>query len=141
MSAADKTGQPLGDNVRFGQIELERLAGSLIIPLSFDFGDQIELVGYDLDRRQAAPGETLRLTLYWRARHNARSRTYGFRARPWRPQKLWAQWDSAPTPPTSQWQAGQVVSDTYPLELKPDASAGVYDIETGVYYYYVGACY
>jgi len=27
------------------------------------------------------------------------------------------------------------VSDTYPLQLKPDTSAGVYDIETGVYFF------
>jgi hypothetical protein len=31
------------------------------------YGGRLALVGYDLDRAQAAVGETLRLTLYWRA--------------------------------------------------------------------------
>jgi hypothetical protein len=135
LRAVGKTGQPLGDNVRFGQIELDRPAGSSHNPVSYDFGDQIELVGYDLDRRQAAPGDTLRLTLYWRARHKPDRDLTVFAHVLARPQTLWAQWDQSPTPPTSQWQAGQVVSDTYPLQLKPDTSAGVYDIETGVYFF------
>ena len=135
LRAANKTGQPLGDNARFGQIELVRPAGSYYNPVSYDFGDQIELVGYDLDRRQAAPGDTLRLTLYWRARHKPDRDLTVFAHVLERPQTLWAQWDQSPTPPTSHWQAGQVVSDTYSLQLKPDTPAGVYDIETGVYWF------
>ena len=135
LKAVDKSGQPLGDNVRFGQIELERPNGSPHNPVSYDFGDQINLIGYDLDRRLAAPGDTLRLTLYWRAQHRPDRDLTVFAHVLERPQTLWAQWDKSPTPPTSQWQAGQVVSDTYPLQLKPDTAAGVYDIETGVYFF------
>ena len=138
LKALDKSGQPLGDNIRFGQIELERPAGSLYNPVSYNFGNQIELIGYDLDRRQAAPGETLRLTLYWRAWRKPERDLTVFAHVLQKPQTLWAQWDKAPTPPTSQWQTGQVVSDTYQLTLKPDTPAGVYDIETGVYYFAPG---
>jgi len=106
--------------------------------VSYRFGDQIELIGYDLDRRQAAPSETLRLTLFWRARRKPERDLTVFAHVLQRPQTLWAQWDKAPTPPTSQWQPGQVVSDTYQLTLKPDTPAGVYDIETGVYYFAPG---
>jgi hypothetical protein len=138
LEATDRSGQPLGDNVRFGQIELNRPAGSLYNPVSYNFGDQIELIGYDLDRRQAAPGETLRLTLFWRARRTPERDLTVFAHVLQKPQTLWAQWDKAPTPPMSQWQPGQVVSDTYQLTLKPDTPAGVYDIETGVYYFASG---
>ena len=34
--------------------------------VSYVFGDKVELVGYDLDRERAAPGETLSGVLYWR---------------------------------------------------------------------------
>jgi hypothetical protein len=138
LEATDKSSQPLGDNVRFGQIELNRPAASLYNPVSYNFSDQIELIGYDLDRRQAAPGETLRLTLFWRARRKPDRDLTVFAHVLQKPQTLWAQWDKAPAPPTSQWQVGQVVSDTYQLTLKPDTPAGVYDIETGVYYFAPG---
>ena len=138
LEATDKSGQPLGDNVRFGQIELNRPVGSLYNPVSYNFSNQIELIGYDLDRRQAAPGETLRLMLFWRTRRTPERDLTVFAHVLQKPQTLWAQWDKAPVPPTSQWQSGQVVSDTYQLTLKPDTPAGVYDIETGVYYFASG---
>jgi hypothetical protein len=35
--------------------------------LNYHLGDEIELLGYALDRAQVAPGEALHLILYWRA--------------------------------------------------------------------------
>ena len=134
LSAVDKSGRALGDNVRFGQIELARLPGSLYNPLSFNFGDQIELIGYDLDRRAARPGETARLTLFWRALQ-APTRDYTIFAHVLGPQQnKAAAVDMQPTPPTSSWKQGQVVSSTYPLEIKA-VSPDVYDIMLGVYYF------
>jgi hypothetical protein len=134
LPAVDKTGHTLGDNLRFGQIELARLPGSLYNPLSFNFGDQIELIGYDLDRRAARPGETAQLTLFWRALQ-APTRDYTIFAHVLGPQQTKAAAvDMQPTPSTSSWKQGQVVSSTYPLEIKavlPD----VYDIMLGVYYF------
>ena len=134
LPAVDKSGRALGDNVRFGQIELARLPGSLYNPLSFNFGDQIELIGYDLDRRAARPGETARLTLFWRALQSP-MRDYTIFAHVLGPQQnKAAAVDMQPTPPTSSWKQGQVVSNTYPLEIKA-ASPDVYDIMLGVYYF------
>ena len=134
LSAVDKSGRALGDNVRFGQIELARLPGSLYNPLSFNFGDQIELIGYDLDRRAARPGETARLSLFWRALQTP-TRDYTIFAHVLDPQQnKAAAVDMQPSPPTSKWKPGQVISSTYPLEIKA-VSPDVYDIMLGVYYF------
>jgi hypothetical protein len=134
LPAVDKAGHTLGDNLRFGQIELARLPASLYNPLSFNFGDQIELIGYDLDRRAARPGETARLTLFWRALQ-APTRDYTIFAHVLGPQQTKAAAvDMQPAPSTSSWKQGQVVSSTYPLEIKA-VSPDVYDIMLGVYYF------
>ena len=134
LPATDKAGRALGDNLRFGQIELARLPGSLYNSLSFNFGDQIELIGYDLDRRAAGPGETVNLILYWRALQ-APTRDYTIFAHVLGPQQTKAAAvDMQPTPSTSSWKQGQVVSSTYPLEIKA-VSPDVYDIRLGVYYF------
>ena len=35
--------------------------------LDFDFDGKVRLLGYDLDREQWRPGETMRVTWYWHA--------------------------------------------------------------------------
>ena len=47
-------GEPVGDNVRFQEIEvLPRSEAGLPNPVHFNFGDKIALVGYEMDRRKA----------------------------------------------------------------------------------------
>jgi hypothetical protein len=138
LAAVDKTGRALGDNVRLGQVELARPSGRLFNPVFCDFGDEIELIGFDLDRRTASPGETLWLTLFWRARAQP-TRDYTVFAHVLQPpQTKWAGSDKQPAPPTSSWKHGQVVSDTYPLTLDAATPPGVYEIEVGAYYFVDG---
>jgi 4-amino-4-deoxy-L-arabinose transferase-like glycosyltransferase len=134
LTARNSAGQSIGDNFRFGQIELARPSGSVFNPVAYNFGDQVELIGFDLDRRIAVPGETVNLTLYW---HTLKPpvRDYTVFAHVLQPpQTKWAGFDRQPAPPTSKWQAGQIVSDTYPLKLDAATPSGVYEIEVGVYY-------
>ena len=35
--------------------------------------------------------------------------------------------------PTSRWAAGEVVVDSYAIQLPPDLAAGTYPIEVGLY--------
>lgn len=121
------------DNVRLGSIKLERAADAVSNPLAYNLGDQIDLVGYDMDRRAAAPGETIHLTLYWRARLAPLAGYTVFTHVLQPPETLWAQHDKPLTPPSSTWPVGQVISDTYALTIKPDTPAGVYEVEIGVY--------
>ncbi len=122
-----------GDNARFGQVSLARAPGQVPNPIVYNLGDQVELIGYDMDRRAAAPGETIRLALYWRARSTMAIDYTVFTHVLQRPEMLWAQHDKPLAPPASTWTVGQVVSDTYDLTIKPDAPAGVYEVEVGVY--------
>jgi hypothetical protein len=130
-------GQPLGDNVRFHQIAvLPREDSPVPNPVDFDFEGQIALVGYNLDRRTAQPGETIHLTLYWQALAEMDKDYTVFTHVLGEQDRLWAQMDSQPqggAAPTSSWQVGQMTEDHYDLTLKPDTPPDVYDIEVGLY--------
>ncbi|MBN1887213.1 MAG: glycosyltransferase family 39 protein [Thermoflexales bacterium] len=139
LAAVDESGQSLGDHIRFGQVALERAAGGSFNPVSYNFGDQLELTGFDLDRRTAAPGDTITLQLAWRALGRPERDYTVFVHVLQLPQTKWAGVDQQPTPPTSIWQPGQVVSESYPLVIDAATPPGVYDIELGVYYFSTGA--
>jgi hypothetical protein len=130
-------GQPLGDNVRFHQIAvLPREDSPVPNPVDFDFEGRIALMGYDLDRRTARPGEAIQLTLYWRALAEMEEDYTVFTHVLGEEDRLWAQMDSQPqkgAAPTSSWQVGQVIEDHYDLAIKPDTPPDVYDIEVGLY--------
>ena len=137
LVATGPDGQPLDDNVRFHQIAvLPREDSPVPNPVDFDFEGRIALVGYDLDRRTARPGETIHLTLYWRALAEMEEDYTIFTHVLGEEDRLWAQMDSQPqggTAPTSSWQVGQVIEDHYDLAIKPDTPPDVYDIEVGLY--------
>jgi len=137
LPARGPDGQPLGDNVRFHQIAvLPREDSPVPNRVHFDFEGQIALVGYNLDRRTAQPGETLHLTLYWRALAEMDKDYTVFTHVLGEEDRLWAQMDSQPqggAAPTSSWQVGQMTEDHYDLTLKPDTPPDVYDIEVGLY--------
>jgi hypothetical protein len=112
-------------------------AGALPNPVRFNFGAQIALVGYDFDQRIAAPGETLRLTLYWEAltpmtdNYTVFVHVLGTEL-----QQMWAIGDGVPVnglAPTFTWQPGRVVQDPHDLTLDRNTPPGVYDVEVGFY--------
>ncbi len=103
------------------------------------FGDGpggIVLLGYDLPEAEAAPGDTLHLTLYWRA-VGPIDRSYtafvhlldgGGAVR--------GQRDSVPMSgerPTDGWLAGEVIVDSYAFTVAEDAPSGPHQIEIGLY--------
>jgi hypothetical protein len=122
-----------GDNVRFGSLEFVAQSGDMPNPVQVNLEDQIELIGYALDRRAARPTDSISLTLYWRAKSQMPADYTVFTHVLEKPETLWAQQDKPLQPPSSSWAIGQVVSDTYELKIKSDAPPGVYDIEVGVY--------
>ena len=122
-----------GDNVRFGSVELVAPAGNVPNPMHVNLDNQIELIGYALDRRAVNPNESIFLTLYWRAKSKMPADYTVFTHILQPPETIWARQDQQFQPPSSSWTIGQVVSATYELKIKPDALPGVYDIEVGVY--------
>ncbi len=99
-------------------------------------GDEIRLLGYDLDKASIRPGETVRLTLYWQAiRQPARGYTVFTHALD-AAGVLQGQKDSIPRGgelPTDRWLPGEVVVDKYDIAIPQDAPSGSYQFEIGMY--------
>jgi len=131
------TGEPAGDNVRFQEIEvLPRSETGLPNPVHFNFGGQIALVGYDLDRRKAWPGETIHLSLYWQCLAEMKDDYTIFVHLLREGDQIWAGADRQPqegAASTSTWSKGQIVVDEYELVIVPDAPPDVYEVEVGLY--------
>ena len=124
------------DRVRFGDVSIQPRASSVPNAQQFWFEDGISLVGYDLDRRDVAPGGELLLTLYWEARAAPSQRYKVFVHVVGDDGTGVAQHDSEPqsgASPTSDWVPGQVIADQHPLRVSPDAAPGAYRIIVGLY--------
>lgn len=107
-------------------------------PQSLNFGGQVELIGYDMDRRtlHLSNSDSLTLTLYWRGIRQMTTNYSVFAHVRGAGESLWAQSDSWPqdgAAPTTTWAVGQVVAETRTLAIKPDIAPGVYDVEVGLY--------
>ena len=137
LMAYGPNGEPLGDNARFQEIEImPRAEAEVPNPVHFNFGDKIALVGYDMDRRTALPGETIHLTLYWQALAEMEENYTVFTHVLGEENRIWAQEDSWPKngeAPTSTWELGQTIADEYELVIYPDTPPDVYDVEIGLY--------
>ena len=140
------------DNVRFGRVAVRachreyhreyswrdswRCSGDYPNPIFVNFGDQMALVGYDLDQRAVRPGETVTLTLYWRGSRRM-DVNYTISAQLVDPgQRKAAQHDGWPLDgdaPTAAWGLGQVAVDVRTLATYPDTPPGVYDVRVAVY--------
>jgi hypothetical protein len=68
LPVVDYTGATRGDCFRFGHLLLpSRVVDGIPNPVLFNLDNRVALVGYDIDGLVAEPGESLHLTLYWRA--------------------------------------------------------------------------
>lgn len=136
LTAFDGSGEPEGDNVRFGQVSIQRQAGELPNPIDVNFGDRMLLTGYDLSQRAVRPGDTLTLTLYWEALQTM-EKNYTVSAQVIdTSQRKAAQHDSWPVEgaaPTAAWETGETIEDAVLLSLSPDAVPGPYQVRIAVY--------
>jgi hypothetical protein len=96
----------------------------------------MELVGYDLDRRVARPGEVIVLMLHWRSLRRM-DVNYTISAQLVdAEQRKAAQRDGWPldgAAPTVSWELDQVLADSYTLPVYPDTLPGIYDVRVVVY--------
>jgi hypothetical protein len=136
LPAVGLDGEPLGDNLRFGRVQVRARPGDYPNPVSVNFGDRMEMVGYDLDRRVVRPGEPVTLTLHWRGlrpmdvNYTVSAQLVDIE------QRKAAQRDGWPldgAAPTAAWEPGQVLADPYALAVYQDALPGVYDVRVAVY--------
>jgi len=105
-------------------------------PLEVNLGDQVELLGYDLDATELKAGDTLSLTLYWKALAEMDTSYTVFIHLLDGEDKIWGQRDSLPgngSLPTTGWLTGEVIADAYNVPIHPEAPPGPYSIEIGMY--------
>ena len=105
-------------------------------PLEVNLGDQIALLGYALEATELKAGDTLSLTLYWKALAEMETSYTVFIHLLDSENKIWGQRDSLPgngVLPTTGWLPGEFVMDGYQVPVQPDAPPGQYVIEIGMY--------
>lgn len=104
-------------------------------------GDGIKLLGFDLDRGQAQPGQTFELTLHWKATTPIAKPNVVFAhliggINPLTKSPIWAQLDNEPvggSRPTLTWKPDETIDDRYGLQIPDDTPPGEYMIEVGMY--------
>ena len=109
---------------------------SLQHPLEVNLGDQVELLGYDLDTRELKAGGTLALKLYWKALAEMDTSYTVFIHLLDAEDKIWGQHDNLPgngSLPTTGWLPGEVIADAYEVPIQPETPPGSYVIEVGIY--------
>ncbi|HUT19878.1 MAG TPA: hypothetical protein VM366_12040, partial [Anaerolineae bacterium] len=104
--------------------------------LRANLGDQVELLGYDLEESAVRPGQVVSCTLYWRGLQEM-SRSYTVFTHLVGPDgQTWGQWDNEPQrgqSPTTRWVPGQVVADAYQIPLSDEAQGGALTLRVGMY--------
>lgn len=142
LAAVDSNDRQLvGDPASLMRLRVEAVDRRLVVPviqhpLVANLGDQVEFLGYDLDRTAAAPGETLHLTLYWRALAEMGTSYTVFTHLLDGANQIRGQQDNPPVGgsyPTTMWAPGEVVTDEYALVVDADAPLGEHVLEIGLY--------
>ncbi len=118
------------------QISVRARPGEVPNPMSTNFGDKVALIGYNLDRRVAQPGETIGLTLYWQALNPMDVNYEVFVHVLGAENQIWANSDSPLTDQavcTNRWEVGSVVKEERELTLAEATPLGFYDLELGLH--------
>ncbi len=121
------------DAVPIGAIPLTAASGGVPNPLSVNFEDRVELVGFAVKPRQLNVGETLDLTLHWQIDRPLDADYTFFAQLLGAENHRWAAADISPPIPTSTWETSTVQSVEMRLQLDPATPPGVYPIIIGAY--------
>ncbi|MFO7919098.1 MAG: glycosyltransferase family 39 protein [Anaerolineae bacterium] len=137
LQVTDGKGNDLGDSFTLEQMALPaREHEGIPNPMHRNLANRVALIGYELDRTTASPGETFHLTLYWRALRDVQENYSVFTQILDQDGDCWAQMDGWPQQgdsPTATWRRGQTIEDEYVLTVKNDAPPGVYELWVGMY--------
>jgi hypothetical protein len=112
-------------------------------PMQVSWGDKIKLLGYEIDAATYAPGDEIRLTLFYQALEEMDA-DYTLFAHlvlsndPRSPMLQWGQNDSEPcrrSYPTSHWTPGEIVRDEIVIPVADGAPPGDYQLSVGFYFW------
>ncbi|MBC7234732.1 MAG: hypothetical protein H5T69_02740, partial [Chloroflexi bacterium] len=99
-------------------------------------GEDIRLLGYDLEEPHVSPGGTLHLTLYWQALGPPGTDYVVFTHLLDGNGLVRGQKDGVPVDgerPTSGWIKGEILIDHYEIQVDEGATPGIYRLEIGMY--------
>ncbi|MBM4422041.1 MAG: hypothetical protein FJ030_01450 [Chloroflexi bacterium] len=119
------------DALTLGRIDLQSRVGGAPNPMAINFENRMALIGYALDRRVIAPGDTLLLTTHWRAAA-ADSDYWAYAHVVGADGQIWAIADSIITPPITEWPVNANQSEARRIVLAPDTPTGQYTLEFGL---------
>jgi hypothetical protein len=105
-------------------------------PSQVNFANQLELRGYDLDTRSVKQGDTLRVTLYWRARTPMGESYRAFVHLIGQDDRSAGGADVIPARgafPTVYWKPGDMLRDVVQVPVAANAVPGKYALEVGLY--------
>ncbi len=106
-------------------------------PIQINFGNDVWLEGYAIEGNEGLrPGDTFRLTLYWRAQRNGLPNYKVFNQAFYGDGVMVAQKDAFPVcdrEPTTLWYPGERFVDVHDIAVADDAPPGVYPLFTGLY--------
>lgn len=113
-----------------------RISAGRTLSIGASLGDLAQLLTVEPDRGSLRPGETLQVTLRWRAVRSTEQRFSVFVHMVSEGGVLTAQHDGEPangSRPTSSWAAGDIISDTHLVTLPATAPPGTYTVRVGLY--------
>jgi hypothetical protein len=135
LNAIDAQGQAVADNAApIETMKVDPCPRADPNSMQVNFGDRVELLGYEMSPRSILPDEAITVTLYWRATAPF-TEDYSVFANALRPnQRKSAEDTSKPlrnTFATTNWPVGQVITDVRVLHFPPTAKPGELDVEVG----------
>ncbi len=141
VSVADPAGESRSEPVEIGQVQVPARQRNYAPPSmqhnsGVALGEKARLLGFDLERSSARPGETLPVALYWQGMAPMDASYTVFLQLLGADGRLYGQRDSLPGGgqlPTTGWAPGEVIADRYELPVAQDAPPGEYRLIAGMY--------
>jgi len=143
LNLLSESGQPISTQpVELAKVWLQSTQSSFDVPAAIEeryevnLGNQITLLGYDLEAEPVRPGETAHVTVYWQAQRELEKSYKVFVHMYDREGNIVAQQDWLPglgVKPTTEWEAGEVVADRHIVPVNEEVAAGEYAVAVGLY--------
>ncbi len=114
-------GEPIAADLNLGRLALRPRAGQGPNPVDLNFAGQIRLTGYEVSPRVLTPGQTLKLTVYWKNEQRRGDEELRVRVLA-----------ADGTPRAESRFAIQAVVQSVQLALAPDSAPGLYNLVISV---------
>ena len=119
------------DHVVIGSVNVVPKVGETPNPVSINFENKFELVGFEIDPRRVNAGGTINGLFYWKLTEPAAADYTFFAQIIGAENTRWAAVDLGQA--TTNWEAGKIMPVEMALAVNPDAPAGVYPLRLGIY--------